>query len=53
MSYPVAVELLDKNHNLLYANAYHSIRWAEKCIKELNIDYVYIRITINKEKKNG
>ncbi len=45
MSYPIGVELLDKNHKVLYTNVYHSIRWAKKCIEELNIDYAYIRIT--------
>ena len=51
MSKPVSIVLLDKNHKPIYTNAYHSIRWAKKCIKELDIDYEYIQITMTKEYK--
>ena len=42
---PIYVELLDDNHEVLYANVYHSITWAKQCIKELEIKYRYIRVT--------
>lgn len=49
---PVYVELLDDNHEVLYANVYHSIIWAKQCIKELEIKYRYIRVTF-KARANG
>lgn len=42
---PVCVELLDQYHRVVYVNAFSSIKRAKACIKELDTEYKYIRVT--------